>query len=129
VTDLQGDDLDFAVAKVMGWVICRTGVEHGEYGRPRTLWSTPDGKAAWRYDGEAPRSYSQDFGDPLREMLEWLTKRGKVQLVLDVQYGASADLKYEDLRVRRSARDGATLPEAVARLVVAVAERIKEAKP
>lgn len=110
---LELDALSERVAKVLGWSVPDAP--------GRAYWRSPD-SVLWRLP-----AYASDWS-LLPEMLAWLRERGMhVRIQLYVKSGcavtASGDLVVPDLA------EADTLPEAVARLVVAVAERERKEQP
>ena len=123
MADLSGRELDEAVAKLLGWTVVETDtIDH----EPAELWLREGMVLAI----EAPPAYSTDFA-LLPEMLGWLRERLRTghELALEDDGAAWVAATYVQESYGRDyfqTAKGATLPEAVARLVVAVAA--KEAK-
>jgi hypothetical protein len=110
VTDQQElDALSERVAKELGW-----SVAPGFFG------------PVWRKPGDArsypPPIYASDWS-LLPEMLAWLRERGWLLSMMQIGgWHVTGEMVSGSLHCRYPVR-AATLPEAVARLVVAVAER------
>lgn len=115
-----GHDLDRAVAEAMGWKQCGTNEHKGEawpVGIPPRGWKHPQ-VASIVSDGEEQWTIYKFSTDPatLAEMLEWLCRECEVA----ISSYANGQWCATDHK-RRHLAEGATINEAVARLVLMVA--------
>lgn len=122
-SDLQGAELDRAVAVAMGWTISRSGQSPS-----RLCWwekgnfTLPD-----------PPGFSTDWG-LVPKMLAWLRERCVKQTGLEAVWDEETTVEswhcFAEPEGHRDlvCRFGETLPIALARLVVAVAEMGEEAR-
>ncbi len=117
MTDQQElDDIKQRLAHAMGW----TPINSAD-----SVWRATDGRVVHAFGSIADSWYL------LPEMLAWLREQGCF-IVLKQQWGdrwAAYDKTILDGLGRGTEGRGDTLPEAVARLVVAVAEREAKEQP
>lgn len=123
MTDLTGRELDAKVAEAMGWT-----VKHHDDGVGFWCERPSQSKSGWT-EVLQDDAYSTDFA-LLPEMLDWLRENydfRNAKRVVKLGYGVVCTASvWNGTRGPGPEAGGATLPEAVARLVVAVAA--KEAK-
>lgn len=113
-----GRELDRAVAEVLGW----RNIHHA--GPSMDLYGIQPGDQTMM---RRVTDYSTAFGWWTQEMLDWLDDRGVRLTIRQISSGwlvANArDSRTSILRGSRLAFGGGSLPEALARLVVAAASR------
>jgi len=115
VTDQQElDALSERVARKMGW-------------QP-----VPEFPSFWTEPNRAGYRDSADFAtewELVPEMLAWLRERGQVTIHIPMTESIGVQVSFDDVDTIDIDAESPTLPEAVARLVVAVAEREAKEQP